>query len=159
MVEKGAFDLEGAQPANEARPASETQSVSEAVRFNARTLKKLQAALTKDPEVDLADQFPTQYLERLLRMRTTIESPKKPRYVEQDIRESLCPSGPVEIVFPLSDAVAKLLEPISQTAEGLPLSQRLFEVLKSSEIIYKAPFFHHKGVFKCSSEIVIKAVR
>lgn len=62
-------------------------------------------------------------------------------------------------MFPLSDAVAKLLEPISQTAEGLPLSQRLFEVLKSSEIIYKAPFFHHKGVFKCSSEIVIKAVR
>ncbi|KAJ5246070.1 hypothetical protein N7468_001053 [Penicillium chermesinum] len=39
----------------------------------------------------------------------------------------------VEIVFPLSDAVAKLIEPVSRTAEGLQigLSQRLFEVLPS----------------------------
>ncbi|KAJ5804563.1 uncharacterized protein N7518_000866 [Penicillium psychrosexuale] len=147
MAGKRAFDSEGAQHA------------SEAVRFNARTLKKLQAAITKDPEIDLADQFPTRYSERLMEMRTTIESPpKKTRTADEDIRESICPSDPVEIVFPLSDAVAKLLEPISQTAEGLPLSQRLFEVLKSSEILWKAPFYR-KGVFKCSSEIVVKAIR
>lgn len=64
-------------------------------------------------------------------------------------------------MFPLSDAVAKLIEPVSQTAGGLPvgLSQRLFEVLKSSEILWKAPFARQKGVFKCSAEIVVKAVR
>ena len=71
MTETRAFDSEGAQPTNEA------QSVSEAVRFNARTLQKLQAALAKDLEVDLVSQFPTQYLERLLEMRTTIESPSR----------------------------------------------------------------------------------
>jgi hypothetical protein len=64
-------------------------------------------------------------------------------------------------VFPLSDAVAKLIEPVSQTAEGLRvgLSQRLFEVLKSSEILWKAPFARQKGIFKCSAEIVVKAIR
>lgn len=64
-------------------------------------------------------------------------------------------------MFPLSDAVAKLIEPVSQTAGDLPigLSQRLFEVLKSSEILWKAPFARQKGVFRCSAEIVVKAVR
>lgn len=64
-------------------------------------------------------------------------------------------------MFPLSNAVAKLLEPVSQTAEGLPvgLSQKLFEVLKRSEVLWEAPFARQKGVFKCSAEIVVKAVR
>lgn len=58
-------------------------------------------------------------------------------------------------MFPLSDAIAKLIEPVSQTAG---ISQGLFDVLKNSEIIWKAPFARQKGVFKCSAEIVVKAV-
>lgn len=94
--------------------------------------------------------------------------PEKPKYssqglseADEDIRRSLCPSDPVEILFPLSDAVAKLLESVSQTAADLPvgLSQRLFEVLQNSEILWKAPFARQKGVFKCSAEIVVKAIR
>ena len=94
--------------------------------------------------------------------------PEKTKYTPQglskadeDIRRTLCPLDPVEILFPLSDAVAKLLEPVSQTAMDSPvgLSQRLFEVLQSSEILWKAPFARQKGVFKCSAEIVVKAVR
>ncbi|CAG8088628.1 unnamed protein product [Penicillium nalgiovense] len=156
MAGKREFDSESAQPA----------SKSKAARFNAHILKKLQAAVMKDPEINLAEQFPPEYPQRLMEMRNPIESsPKKTKYnppeADEDIRRSLCPSDPVEIVFPLSDAVAKLIEPMSQTAEGSPvgLSQRLFEVLQSSEILWKAPFARQKGVFKCSAEIVVKAVR
>ncbi|KAJ5685141.1 hypothetical protein N7536_007760 [Penicillium majusculum] len=159
MAGKGAFDLEDAQPA----------SKSKAVRFNAHVLKMLQAAVTKDPEINLAEQFPAEYPQRLMEMKTSIKSsPKRTKYnppgifkADEDIRRSLCLSDPVEIVFPLSNAVAKLLEPVSQTAEGLPvgLSQKLFEVLKSSEVLWEAPFWRAKGVFKCSAEIVVKAVR
>jgi hypothetical protein len=94
--------------------------------------------------------------------------PEKPKYspqvlskADEDIRRTLCPSDPVEIIFPLSDAVAKLLESVSQTAADSPvgLSQQLYEVLQSSEILWKAPFARQKGVFKCSAEIVVKAVR
>lgn len=88
-------------------------------------------------------------------------SPQGLSKADEDIRRTLCPSDPVEILFPLSDAVAKLLESVSQTAADLPvgLSQRLFEVLRNSEILWKAPFARQKGVFKCSAEIVVKAVR
>jgi hypothetical protein len=50
---------------------------------------------------------------------------------------------------------------VSQTAEGLPagLSQKVFEVLQSSEVLWKAPFARQKGVFKCSADIVVKAIR
>ncbi|KAJ5488452.1 hypothetical protein N7539_003342 [Penicillium diatomitis] len=142
---------------------------SKAARFNVHVLKKLQAAITEDPEINLVERLPADYTQRLMEMRKPLESsPKKIKYNQpdsvegdEDIRRSLCPSDPVEIVFPLSDAVEKLIEPVSQTAEVLPvgLSQRLFEVLENSEILWKAPFARQKGVFKCSAEIVVKAVR
>ncbi|CAG8224377.1 unnamed protein product [Penicillium olsonii] len=152
MVEDRTPELDGAQHTSE----------SKAARFNARTLKKLQAAITKDPEIDLLEQFPMEYQERLMEMRKSNESfPKNVKHnpADEDIRHSLCPSDPVEIVFPLSDTVAKLIGPTSQPA-GLPaaLSQRLFEVLWSSETIWKAPFARQKGVFKCSAEVVVKAI-
>ncbi|KAJ5570941.1 hypothetical protein N7535_004601 [Penicillium sp. DV-2018c] len=154
MSEKGAPDSEGPQPA----------SKSIAARFNARMVKKLQDAVAKDPEVNLVEQLPLQYSERIIELRGRIESsPKKAERDEADvdIRQTLCPSDPVEIVFPLSDAVVKLIEPESQTAGNLQLglSQKLFEVLQSSEVIWKAPFPRQKGVFKCSAEIVVKAIR
>ncbi|KAJ5306256.1 hypothetical protein N7508_005271 [Penicillium antarcticum] len=143
--------------------------MSKAAKFNAHVLKKLQIAVKKDPEIDLAEQFPTDYPQRLVEMRESIESsPKKTKFTPQslpeadeDIRRSLCPSDPVEILFPLSDAVADLLESVSQSAKALPagLSQRLFEVLQNSDVLWKAPFARQKGVFKCSADIVVKAVR
>jgi hypothetical protein len=81
---------------------------------------------------------------------------------DEDIRQSLSASDAAEILFPLSDAVAQLLETVSQTATHslvVGLSQRLFELLQNSEILWKAPFPRQKGVFKCSTGIVVKAVR
>ncbi|KAJ5146105.1 uncharacterized protein N7515_000669 [Penicillium bovifimosum] len=153
VPEKSAFDSEGAQPA----------SKSEAARFNAFTLKKLQAAIKKDPEINLAEQFPMGYQERLMAKKTEIERPPKKSKAqleaEEDIRLSLRPSDPAEIVFPLSDAVANLLAPSQTAGSANGLSQRLIEILASSEIIWKAPFAGQKSVFKCSADIVIKAIR
>lgn len=80
---------------------------------------------------------------------------------DEDIRQTICPSDPVENIFPLSDAVAELIESVSQTAANLPVgfSQRVFRALEKSEIMWKAPFPRQKGVFKCSADIVVKAVR
>ena len=64
MVEDRTPELDGAQHTSE----------SKAARFNARTLKKLQAAITKDPEIDLLEQFPMEYQERLMEMRKSNES-------------------------------------------------------------------------------------
>jgi hypothetical protein len=64
MAGKGEFDSEGAQPASQ----------SKAARFNAHVLKKLQAAVIKDPEINLAEQFPLEYPQRLTEMRNPIES-------------------------------------------------------------------------------------
>ena len=68
MGEEKAFGSEDTPPA----------SKSKAARFNAHVLKKLQAAVAKDPEVNLAEQFPMEYSQRLMEMRTSMEtSPSK----------------------------------------------------------------------------------
>ena len=57
--------------------------------------------------------------------------------------------------------VYELLKSTSKSAET-PLndiSQELFAVMQNSEIFWKAPFPRHKMVFKCTSDIVIKAIR
>ncbi|KAJ5927968.1 hypothetical protein N7466_006924 [Penicillium verhagenii] len=149
------FDLEGSPPNNK----------SKAAKFNAHVLKKLQAALVQDPEINLAEQFPAAYVNRLLEMRKTSEPPpKRAKFnpdADGDIRRSLCPSDPTKIIFPLSESVKNLLQSVSQTAEHLSdeLSQRIIEVLHSSEVLWKPPFARHKGVFKCSADIAVKAIR
>ncbi|KAJ5159281.1 uncharacterized protein N7500_008932 [Penicillium coprophilum] len=160
MAGKRGFDLEDSPPL----------STSKAAGFNAHVLKKLQAAVTEDPEINLTEQFPTEYAKRLLEMqKTSHRLPKKTKpnpqdlpKADEDIRQSLCPLDPVEVIFPLSDVVAKLLETVPRTAECSPvvgLSQQLSELLQRSEIIWKAPFARQKGVFKCSLGVVVKAVR
>lgn len=91
----------------------------------------------------------------------TKPSPRGRTEPDEDIRQTLCASDPVETIFPLSDAVTKLVQSVSQTAANLPvgLSQRLSQVLENSEILWKSPFPRQKGVFKCSADIVVKAVR
>lgn len=70
MVEKRALNLE----------ASQLTSMSKAARFNAHLLKKLQIAVKNDPEINLAEQFPLDYPQRLAEMRDSIESsPSKRR--------------------------------------------------------------------------------
>ena len=64
MVETSALDSEATQPAVK----------SKAARFNAHMLKRLQAALSKDPEVNLAEKFPADYSTRLMEMKALTES-------------------------------------------------------------------------------------
>lgn len=53
------------------------------------------------------------------------------------------------------------MEGVSKTAQPLPngLSQRLFEVMHASEVLWEGPFARHKMVLKVSADIVVKAVR
>jgi hypothetical protein len=51
----------------------QTISVSKAAKFNAHTLRKLQAAVSHDPEVDLTTRMPIDYTSRLTRMQTSKE--------------------------------------------------------------------------------------
>ncbi|OJJ81320.1 uncharacterized protein ASPGLDRAFT_28157 [Aspergillus glaucus CBS 516.65] len=52
---------------------SQTISVSKAAKFNAHTSRKLQAAVSHDPEIDLTTQMPIDYTGRLIRMQTSKE--------------------------------------------------------------------------------------
>lgn len=45
------------------------RKISKAAKFNAYTLRKLQAAISHDLEVDLAGQLPINYTSRLATMR------------------------------------------------------------------------------------------
>lgn len=164
-------------------PDDSTPLKSKAARFNLHTLKKLRAAIDNDPETDLLTQMPMDYSSRLMDMQDTTKeslselslgeisiyfaniSPVTEKMAaerrEEDIRESLSASDSVDILFPLSEAVIRQLEEISTTAETLPngLSQRLFEVMQVSEILWTSAFPRHKMVFKCATDIVVKAVR
>ncbi|KAJ5151909.1 hypothetical protein N7492_010204 [Penicillium capsulatum] len=61
-----------------------TQGNSKAVRFNAHTLKKLQAAIDDDPEIDLTTRMPIDYSSRLPGMRSVVDG---------------CPAKIFEILF------------------------------------------------------------
>ena len=45
-------------------------SKSKAARFNAHTIKRLQATMCNDPEIDLTTQMPMDYSSRLTDMRS-----------------------------------------------------------------------------------------
>lgn len=50
-----------------------TRRKSKAARFNAHTLKKLQAAVSDDPEIDLTTRMPIEYSNRLTGMRSAVD--------------------------------------------------------------------------------------
>ncbi|KAJ5585108.1 uncharacterized protein N7459_004908 [Penicillium hispanicum] len=142
---------------------------SKAARFNAHTLKRLHAAVKDNPEIDLATQMPLGYSNRLIDMRSVVQhslertkkTPQKEFIPEEDIRESLSAIDPVEVRFPLSHAVLELLKEVSKTADPLPngLGQRICQALQRSEVIWKGAFARRRMVFKCATDIVVKAVR
>lgn len=51
----------------------QTISISRAAKFNAHTLRKLQAAVSHNPEIDLTTQMPTDYTNCLIRMQNSKE--------------------------------------------------------------------------------------
>ncbi|KAJ9193565.1 hypothetical protein DTO166G4_592 [Paecilomyces variotii] len=136
---------------------------SKAARFNAHTLKLLQAAVKQDPEVDLTTKLPTRYSDRLDSMRNS-ERPDHDAPVpheEEDIRASLRASDSVETIFPLSERTLSLIRDQSRGLQLLPDSfpQQLVYMIQESDILWSGPFPRQKMVFKCNSYIVLKAVR
>ncbi|RJE17965.1 Phosphotransferase enzyme family [Aspergillus sclerotialis] len=142
---------------------------SKAARFNAHTLRKLQAAVDNDPEINLMTQMPMDYTTRLIEFqgegreesREIIEKSETIKRQNGDIRDCLQASDPADIVWPLSSAVLGLLEETSHIAEPLPdgLSQRLLNLMQTSEVLWKSLFPEQIMVFKCDAGVVVKAVR
>ncbi|KAE8353427.1 kinase-like domain-containing protein [Aspergillus coremiiformis] len=137
---------------------------SRAARLNERILKRMQAAIASDPEVDFTTKLPKKYSTRLANMRNSVDNndpiaPARPN--EEDIRDSLDASAPVETIYPLSKLVLDLLEDVSRASGSLSasFSERLIGMMQASEIIWKGPDPDHKMVFKCNASIVLKAVR
>ncbi|KKK21111.1 hypothetical protein ARAM_007618, partial [Aspergillus rambellii] len=138
-------------------------SKSKAARFNARALTKLQAAIEKDPEIDLTAKLPLRYSARLSDMRqnshvenaTVVEG-----HQEDDIRASIRSTDLAEIVFPLSDTVKTLLGMSgSAVAQSHCLAQRLIDIIGASKVVWKGPFARQKMVLSCGHNIILKAVR
>ncbi|RAL03101.1 uncharacterized protein BO80DRAFT_462848 [Aspergillus ibericus CBS 121593] len=140
---------------------------SRASRFNTHALKKLQAAVALDPDVDLTTKLPTDYSARLERMRNGLENDSRNNTVapvgphEEDLRASLDASAPVETIYPLSKEVLDLLGDGPQAFGSLSssLSERLIRMMQASEILWKGPSARRKMILKCNAHIVLKAVR
>ncbi|KAJ5180409.1 hypothetical protein N7492_003619 [Penicillium capsulatum] len=138
-----------------------------AIRYNWHAMRKLQAALGDDPETDLAERLPPNYSRRLADIRDpNYAPPKKPNTRPKraddggDIREFLHATDLVEVIFPLSEVVSKLLDGVTTSAEPLPngLSPRICDLLHNSETLWKGPFPSSAMIFKCSENIVVKAI-
>ncbi|KAI4167669.1 MAG: hypothetical protein LQ343_007023 [Gyalolechia ehrenbergii] len=159
---------------------------SSATRFNAVVLRKLQKAITKDPEVDLISIIPTGYSVRLMGMKEQ-EGNKRAHHAEEqtskcnmvsaveDTRE--CTSqhvaddhsssdladsiGTTAVTFALSESVQTLLGVHTDGVKDLcsqSMSINLSKVIKASEIIWQSEACRGHAVVKCSSDIVLKIV-
>ncbi|OGM51180.1 hypothetical protein ABOM_000082 [Aspergillus bombycis] len=124
---------------------------------------KLQAAIAKDPEIDLTVKLPLRYSDRLdyMRQKTQPDNATVTEdHGEDDIRASIRSSASAEIVFPLSDTVQNLLGiSSSAAAQSDGLAQRLIDVIDSSEVVWKGPFARQKMVLGCGHDIILKVVR
>lgn len=56
------------------KPEDPVPPKSKAAKFNIHTLKKLEKALSRDPEIDLSSQMRIEYSDRLVRMREYSQS-------------------------------------------------------------------------------------
>ncbi|KAJ5091631.1 hypothetical protein NUU61_006501 [Penicillium alfredii] len=106
-------------------------------------MRRLQAAIDEDPEIDL--------------------KPRRPKLAddEDDIRESLDATTPAQVISPLSESVSKLLDKVAISMElqcRNELSARLCELLRTSETMWKGPFPRSRMIFRCSNNIIVKAI-
>ncbi|PYI24696.1 hypothetical protein BO99DRAFT_478261 [Aspergillus violaceofuscus CBS 115571] len=138
-------------------------SKSNAAKFNARTLTKLQAAIEKDPEIDLTTKWPLRYSDRLHEMRQDVQienATAMKSYGVDDIRALIRLSASAEIIFPLSDTLQDLLGMCNSTEmQSQCLAQRLVDVIGLSKVVWKGPFARQKMVLSCGYNIILKAVR
>ncbi|TPX23527.1 hypothetical protein DIZ76_012861 [Coccidioides immitis] len=161
---------------------------SKAAKFNTHTLRKLQAAVDNDPEINLITQMPLDYSIRLVEFQgecreeskeiigmTGWEANTYARLIDVLRQRSPRPQKDVKvtsvIAFDLrtpltlyglvSSTVLGLLEETSQIAEPLPdgLPQRMLDLVRTSEVIWKSPVPDQMMVFKCDTDVVVKAIR
>ena len=159
---------------------------SPATHLNAMVLRKLQKAISKDPEVDLTSIIPTKYSARLMGLKRQ-EANKRPHQAQEKASKSntasavedtgVCISqnvtddqslseladsiGTTVVTIALSESVRHLLGVHTGGVEDSrfqSLSSNLSKVINASEIIWQSKACRGHAVLRCSSDIVLKIV-
>lgn len=152
---------------------SNPQLRSAASEFNRRILRKIQNALSADPEIDLLSVFPMQYSARLSTMLTqkpagaredtTVSEPnvtdEKSTEFEKGIVDTTSLDEIASVVFPLSDSVQEILE-ISTSVEQCPrhTARAIHNLTKRSPTIWQSQACRKHAVFRCNNNVIVKVV-
>ncbi|EDN10421.1 hypothetical protein I7I51_01595 [Histoplasma capsulatum] len=137
------------------------QELSEAGRYNLRTINSLYDEVIAHPEIDLHGRFPSDYprryrwaMPRKHENAKALQQPEKPR---DWVREKLDAIDTANILYPLSDQALTLPRKYSETNSNsyeASLAASLKALILHSEMLFELRI---RGVVvKCSDEIVVK---
>ncbi|KAF2422834.1 hypothetical protein EJ08DRAFT_652991 [Tothia fuscella] len=176
-------------PPKEQRSAKRTRdstsppkAVTDAAKFNAIVLKKLQKAFEDDQEVDLISTLPSRYSERLSSRKLSPESdtgqnsilhigsfPNVLTFCTEShlpfLKNATSQNGPENDIFTssLGDSFS-IVHPLSATlmeflGTTTGLSQTIAKALRTSQVIWRSPVDEEFMILKLNSTIVIKTIR
>ncbi|EEH07098.1 conserved hypothetical protein [Histoplasma capsulatum G186AR] len=137
------------------------QELSEAGRYNLRTINSLYDEVIAHPEIDLHDRFPSDYPRRyrwaMPRKHENETAPQQPEKPRDWVREKLDSIDTANILYPLSDQALTLLRKYSEINSNsyeASLAASLKALILHSERLFELRI---RGVVvKCSDEIAIK---
>ncbi|KAB8356378.1 hypothetical protein FH972_023962 [Carpinus fangiana] len=178
-----AIDGRPAPDAAAAAPSTKT-GTTVAARFNAALLRKMQKALEKDPEADLACLLPLNYVGMLQSRKGKIPKADRPKREpvqtngdhshDDEQVEKLQPAPrslldmsavlrgeDIKIAHPISESLkdlARVREPVSAAASSAFQTADLCRILEHSTIIWQSETNEQRFIGKCSSELAVKCV-
>ncbi|KAK2871573.1 hypothetical protein FQN49_003039, partial [Arthroderma sp. PD_2] len=96
------------------------RELSDAGRYNLRTINSLHDEVTASPEINLRDHFPSDYDRRYrwAKPKAKAPEPQKPENPRDWVREKLDTIVTASIIYPLSDQASALLQRYSKTADN-----------------------------------------
>ncbi|PGH36928.1 hypothetical protein GX50_00162 [[Emmonsia] crescens] len=137
------------------------RELSEAGRYNLRTINNLQDEVIARPEINLREHFPSDYPRRYRWAMPKAKAPdpqqQQPGQPRDWFRDKLDTINTASIVYPLSDQAAALLQEHSDTdsySYETSLAASLKSLILHSERLFDLSI--RGAVVKCSEEIVIK---
>ncbi|KAK2734486.1 hypothetical protein FQN55_002656 [Onygenales sp. PD_40] len=137
------------------------RKLSEAGRYNLRTVNSLHDQVLAHPEINLRDRFPSDYARRYgWAMPNTNEKPPdppRPKPPRDWVREKLDDISTASTIYPLSEQASALLQKSSEInnySDERALAASLKTLILNSERLFELSI---RGVVvKCNDEIVIK---
>ncbi|KAL5333219.1 kinase-like protein [Aspergillus crustosus] len=137
------------------------EDLSEAGRYNLRTINSLHDWVLDSPEINLREKFPPEYDRRYKwAMPKTPAIPSSELQTEEPqdwLRGKLEEIETASIIYPLSDQASALLQNVCQEkdiSEGTSLATSLKKLIFRSERLFELSI--RGAVLKCSDELAIK---